>query len=40
MEAPVTISSRELLETGKTIKVNIDKVDPLRRRLTLKAKTL
>ena len=40
MEAPVTVSSRELLETGKTIKVNIDKVDPLRRRLTLKAKTL
>lgn len=35
MEVPVTISTKDLLETGRDIKVRIDSVDPLRRRLSL-----
>ncbi len=38
MEVPVTISTKDLLETGKGIKVRIDSVDPLRRRLSLSEK--
>ena len=38
MEVPVTVSTKDLLETGKGIKVRIDSVDPLRRRLTLSEK--
>lgn len=39
MEAPVTISTQELLKAGKDIKLQIEKVDPLRRKLTLRVKT-
>jgi exoribonuclease II len=38
MEFPVTISTKDLLEAGKGIKVRIDSVDPLRRRLSLSEK--
>ena len=38
MELPVTISTKDLLETGKGITLRIDDVDPLRRRLTLSEK--
>ena len=38
MEVPVTISIKDLLQTGKGIKVRIDSVDPLRRRLSLSEK--
>lgn len=38
MEVPVTVSTKDLLEAGKGIKVRIDSVDPIRRRLSLSEK--
>ena len=40
MEFPVTISTKDMLEAGKGIKVQIDSVDPLRRKLTLSEKRI
>jgi len=38
IEVPVTLSTKDMLQAGKGIKVRIDSVDPLRRRLSLSEK--